>query len=250
MDLAIDLHGGARDLQHASRPGLDAARHLHGLGVRRQTRRDRRRLLLHAADVRPRRALFVHLLRLSGASGGRSRLLRDQSRRDRPDRRRLLLDGPSAFAEGRTDYELEVGPDTWNVDFLLVALLVSATVVVAVFNPNPVVAFIVAGVVAVAVYRSDWIRSNLRTASIWAAIGAVAGVAFTFRNRFLDVLGPSARRTLEASPLWGYALALWANEWVKLFLFMIYTGSFIYGGLVLIPFIELYVVREFGWLTG
>jgi chromate transporter len=32
---------------------------------------------------------------------------------------------------------------------------------------------------------------------------------------------------------------------------MIYTGSFIYGGgLVLIPFIELYVVREFGWMTG
>ncbi|MFC4438988.1 MULTISPECIES: chromate efflux transporter [Natrialbaceae] len=157
----------------------------------------------------------------------------------------------SAFAEGRTDYELEVGPDTWNVDFLLVALLVAATVVVAAFNPNPVVAFVVAGVVAVAVYRSDWVRANLRTASIWAAVGAVAGVAFTLRDRLLDALGPSARRTLEASPLWGYALALWANEWVKLFLFMVYTGSFIYGGgLVLIPFIELYVVREFGWLTG
>lgn len=32
---------------------------------------------------------------------------------------------------------------------------------------------------------------------------------------------------------------------------MVYTGSFIYGGgLVLIPFIELYVVGEFGWMTG
>lgn len=32
---------------------------------------------------------------------------------------------------------------------------------------------------------------------------------------------------------------------------MIYTGSFIYGGgLMLIPFIETYVVSEFGWMTG
>ena len=31
----------------------------------------------------------------------------------------------------------------------------------------------------------------------------------------------------------------------------VYPGSFIYGGgLVLIPFIELYAVQEFGWMTG
>ncbi|WP_255193909.1 chromate efflux transporter [Natronobeatus ordinarius] len=157
----------------------------------------------------------------------------------------------SAFAEGRSDYEFELGSDTWSVDYFLLAVLVVATLVVALLNPNPVVAFVAAGVIAVAVYRSDWVRANARKATLWAIAGVVAGVLFSLRDRFLDLLGPAAREALEASPIWGYALALWANEWVKLFFFMIYTGSFIYGGgLVLIPFIELYVVREFGWLTG
>jgi len=44
---------------------------------------------------------------------------------------------------------------------------------------------------------------------------------------------------------------LWSNPWIQLFAFMLYTGSFIYGGgLVLIPFIEKYVVNDFAWLTA
>lgn len=72
-----------------------------------------------------------------------------------------------------------------------------------------------------------------------------------FRDRALDLLGPSAKATLEASPIWALLVALWSNPWIQLFAFMVYTGSFIYGGgLVLIPFIELYVVQEFAWMTG
>lgn len=79
----------------------------------------------------------------------------------------------------------------------------------------------------------------------------VAGALYALRDRLFDLLGPAARGAIEASPVWGLALALWANPWVQLFAFMVYTGSFIYGGgLVLIPSIELYVVREFVWLTG
>ncbi len=157
----------------------------------------------------------------------------------------------SAFAEGRSDAEIEIGADTWSIDYLLVVLLIATTVVVALFNPNPVLAFVVAGVIAVLVYRSAVVRKNATTAALWGIVGTVLGTLFVLRDRILDLLGPSVRGVIEASPIWGFALALWANPWIQLFAFMLYTGSFIYGGgLVLIPFIEIYVVREFGWLTG
>jgi chromate transporter len=157
----------------------------------------------------------------------------------------------SAFAEGRADAEIDVGADTWSVDYLLVVLLIATTVVVALFNPNPVLAFVVAGVIAVLVYRSAVVRQNATTAALWGIVGTVLGTLFVLRDRILDLLGPSVRGVIEASPIWGLALALWSNPWIQLFLFMLYTGSCIYGGgLVLIPFIEIYVVREFGWLTG
>ncbi|XVH33371.1 chromate efflux transporter (plasmid) [Haloferacaceae archaeon DSL9] len=157
----------------------------------------------------------------------------------------------SAFAEGRADVTFTIGSDAWTVDYFLVILFVVATVVVAIFNPNPVIAFIVAGLVAVFVYRAAWIRTNARKVTLWTLGGALVGLVYVSRNRLLDLVGPSVRRAIGASPAWASLAAVWANEWVKLFLFMIYTGSFIYGGgLVLIPFIEIYVVSEFGWLTG
>ena len=111
--------------------------------------------------------------------------------------------GQSALAEGRTDAEFEVRGNTWEVDVLLVVLLVATVLVTAVVNPNPVVAFVVAGLIAVALYRSAWVRTNLRTVSIAAVVGAVAAVGYAFRDRILDLLGPSARSALEASPIWG-----------------------------------------------
>lgn len=157
----------------------------------------------------------------------------------------------SAFAEGRANTELKIGADTWTIDYLLVALLVATTAVVALFNPNPVLAFVVAGVIAVLVYRTAVVRKNATKAAFWGIVGTVLGTLFVFRDRILDLLGPTIRGAIEASPLWALALVLWSNPWVQLFAFMLYTGSFIYGGgLVLIPFIELYVVREFAWLTG
>lgn len=157
----------------------------------------------------------------------------------------------SAFDEGRTDAELEIGSDTWTVDYLLVVLLVATTLVQAVLGPNPVLLFVLSGLVGVLVYRSDWVKRNARRLTPWAVVGGLAGLAFVFRDRLLEFLGPAVRSAVETSPIWGLLLVLWANPWVQLFAFMVYTGSFIYGGgLVLIPFIETYVVSEFGWMTG
>ena len=159
--------------------------------------------------------------------------------------------GRSALAEGRTDLAVDVRGERWEVDLLLTVLLIATVLVTVVVNPNPVVAFVAAGVIAVALYRSTWVRENLRAVSVWAVVGAVVATVYAVRDRILDLLGPSARGALEASPLWGVLLLLWSNTWVQLFAFMLYTGSFIYGGgLVLIPFIEKYVVNEFAWLTG
>lgn len=159
--------------------------------------------------------------------------------------------GRSALAEGRDDIEFELGGEAWTIDSLLLALLVSTIAVTVVLNPNPVLSFIVAGLVAVAIYRRAWVRENRRRIGRWGAVGVVAGVIYLFRDRLLSVLGPRVRTAVETSPVWGLLVSLWANTWVKLFLFMIYTGSFIYGGgLVLIPFIEKYVVNEFAWMTA
>jgi chromate transporter len=157
----------------------------------------------------------------------------------------------SALADGRSHTEFDIGSETWSVDFLLVALLVAATVATATLNPNPVLEFIIAGLIAVALYRSDWVRANVKRIAAVGVVTAILGGLYAIRSRVLDLVGPRIRAAIEASPLWSLVLALWANPWVKLFLFMIYTGSFIYGGgLVLIPFIEKYVVNEFAWLTA
>jgi chromate transporter len=157
----------------------------------------------------------------------------------------------SALANGQGHAEFSIGSDTWSIDFLLVALLVAATVATATVNPNPVLEFIIAGLIAVALYRSDWVRANVKRITAAGVVTAALSGLYALRGRVLELVGSRARTAIEASPLWGVALALWANPWVKLFLFMIYTGSFIYGGgLVLIPFIEKYVVNEFAWMTA
>jgi len=157
----------------------------------------------------------------------------------------------SALAEGRDDLELELGSEAWTIDYLLFVLLVATVVVTAVLNPNPVLSFIVAGIIAVILYRTAWIRENRRRVGLWTGAGAIASTVYLIRDRLQSILGPRLRTAIESSPIWGLLVALWAKTWVKLFLFMIYTGSFIYGGgLVLIPFIEKYVVNEFAWMTG
>ncbi|MFC7154867.1 chromate efflux transporter [Halomarina halobia] len=157
----------------------------------------------------------------------------------------------NALAGGRSHAEFDVGSDTWPVDFLLVALLVAAIVATVSLNPNPVVEFVVAGLIAVAVYRFDWVRSNARGVIVFGVVAAAFSIAYSLRDRIRSFVGAGVRRTIEASPLWGLAVVVWANPWMKLFLFMVYTGSFIYGGgLVLIPFIEKYVVNEFAWMTA
>ena len=159
--------------------------------------------------------------------------------------------GQSALAEGRDDLTVDVGSETWTVDYLLAVLLVATVVVTVLLNPNPVVSFVAAGLIAVGVYRRGWLRANARRLGGWGVLAAVVGIAYLFRDRLVDAVGPRLRSLLDSSPVWGLMAALWANEWLKLFAFMLYTGSFIYGGgLVLIPFIEKYVVAEFAWLTG
>ena len=159
--------------------------------------------------------------------------------------------GQSALAEGNDDAKFRIGSETWSVDYRLAALLIATVAVTVLINPNPVVSFIAAGLIAVAVYRRDWIRANRRHIGGWGLFAAASSVIYLFRDRLFGLLGPRLRSALETSPVWGLLIVLWANPWLKLFAFMLYTGSFIYGGgLVLIPFIEKYVVAEFAWLTG
>ncbi len=159
--------------------------------------------------------------------------------------------GRAALTEGRTDVEFEIGSETWSIDYLLGALLIATIVVTVVANPNPVLSFIAAGLVTVFLYRSTWVRHNIRQVGVWSLVGVVATFLFLRRGRILEVLQPRVRNAAESTPIWGLLTVLWTNEGVKLFLFMLYTGSFIYGGgLVLVPFIEKYVVNEFAWMTG
>jgi chromate transporter len=157
----------------------------------------------------------------------------------------------SALADGRQHTEFEIGSETWSIDFLLLALLVAAIIATVTLNPNPVLVFIIAGLIAVVMSRSEWMRANRNRIVTAGVMTAIISAIYLLRGRALDIVGPRVRTAIEASPLWGVILVLWANPWVKLFLFMIYTGSFIYGGgLVLIPFIEKYVVNEFAWMTA
>jgi chromate transporter len=157
----------------------------------------------------------------------------------------------SALKQADDDLTFSIGRNSWVIDYKLLAILAGALGATVILNPNPVLEFVIAGVIAVGIYRPDWIRSNRRTVSIVGALGAIAGLFYLLWDRISAVLSQSAIRLLKRSPVAGLFLALWANPWIKLFLFMVYTGSFIYGGgLVLIPFIEKYVVGEFGWMSG
>ncbi|WP_135305447.1 chromate efflux transporter [Haloarcula amylovorans] len=156
--------------------------------------------------------------------------------------------GQSSLKEGRADLSFDIASESWEVDLRLLALLAGALAATVLINPNPVVEFAIAGVVAVALFRPDWVLTNWRCVSVGALVGGLIAALYALRGRVVDTLGdtlpiPAAVATAGA--------VLWGNLWVKLFLFMLYTGSFIFGGgLVLIPFIETYVVGTFGWLTG
>jgi len=155
--------------------------------------------------------------------------------------------GHSALAEGRADMQFAFGGESWSVDLRLLALLSGALVATVALAPNPVVEFAVAGAVAVALFRPDWVRANVRGVTVGAAAALLAGVAYALRDRIAGAFGSR----LAGGVVGGAVAALWGNLWVKLLLFMLYTGSFIFGGgLVLIPFIETYVVGGFGWLTA
>ncbi|MEA5387855.1 chromate efflux transporter [Haloarculaceae archaeon H-GB11] len=156
--------------------------------------------------------------------------------------------GRSSLREGRSDVEFTLGGEEWQIDWRLLALLAGAFVATVLVNPNPVVEFAVAGAIAVVLFRPGWVRANGTRLSL-ATLGALvlAGLS-AFRDRLSAAL--DGRVTLP-SAVGGLLAAAWASPWVKLFLFMLYTGSFIFGGgLVLIPFIEKFVVANFGWLTA
>ncbi|WP_254543109.1 chromate efflux transporter [Halomarina pelagica] len=157
----------------------------------------------------------------------------------------------TALAEGDDDLRFAFGGRDWAVDLKLLALLVAALVATAALNPNPLLLFVVAGLVGVGIYRPDWVRANAGRLAVGFATVGVLAIAYDRRDAVAAALAGLGRTLGVTGALGGLAGALWANTWVKLFLFMVYTGSFIYGGgLVLVPFIEKYVVSEFGWMTG
>lgn len=155
----------------------------------------------------------------------------------------------NALGEAETDLSFEIGDDSWNVDLNLFLLLVAALIATVLFNPNPVLEFAVAGGVILVIYRRKWIASNLDRMSLVAIVGFLLTALYFARDRIAELASSQVKRTGMYAAVAGIAGTLWANTWVKLVLFMVYTGSFIYGGgVVLIPFIEKYVVREFGWM--
>ncbi|MFB9807962.1 chromate efflux transporter [Haladaptatus pallidirubidus] len=155
----------------------------------------------------------------------------------------------SALGQAEADFAFEIGGDSWTIDVKLLFLLVAALVATVLFNPNPVLEFAVAGVVALLVYRREWVASNLDRVSLAAIVSLSLTGLYLARDRIVDLASSGARRTGVYGTVASIVGTLWANTWLKLVLFMLYTGSFIYGGgLVLIPFIEKYVVIEFGWM--
>lgn len=156
--------------------------------------------------------------------------------------------GRSSLGVGRTDLAFALGGDEWEIDLRLLALLAGALAATVLLNPNPVVEFAVAGAVAVVLFRADWVRANGARVSL-ATLGAlVLGGLYAFRARVAAALGRWVTLPAAVSAAAG---AVWGNLWLRLFAFMIYTGAFIFGGgLVLIPFIEMFVVGNFGWLTA
>lgn len=156
--------------------------------------------------------------------------------------------GQSALKEGRTDYEFTVAGDEWAVDRRLFVLLLGALVATVLLNPNPVIEFAIAGAVAVVLIRPRWVRANGRRVTVGTALVLLASGLYAARRRLTRIFDQQV--TLPRA-VGAVVAAVWGNLWVKLFLFMLYTGSFIFGGgLVLIPFIEKYVVTNFGWLTA
>jgi chromate transporter len=158
--------------------------------------------------------------------------------------------GQSALAEGRTDYEFEIRGETLEIDYLLIGILIATLIGTVFVNPNPVIGFVIAGLIVVALYRTRWVRENLREITVCGTVITLLAGVYIIRSRIFAAIGP-IETGLQSSPLWGVLLSLWSNVWIQLFAFMIYTGSFIYGGgLVLIPFIEKFVVNEFAWMTA
>lgn len=136
----------------------------------------------------------------------------------------------SALAGADDDLSISVGSDEWTVDYKLTALLVRALLATVVFNPNPVIEFVVTGLLAIGIYRTDWVRANVRTVSLTAVIGIVLGLFYVSWDQFTGVIGSRIEGLVRGTSIATAALALWSNVWIKLFLFLVYTGSFIYGG--------------------
>ena len=154
----------------------------------------------------------------------------------------------SSLARGAEHISFTLGSDEWTVDYRLLALLVGAFCATVFLNPNPIVEFAVAGAVAVILYEREWIGANAGRAAVGTAVIAALGGVYLLRDRLRSIVDG---RIAVPAVVAGAVGTAWANTWVKLFLFTLYTGSFIFGGgLVLIPFIEKYVVGEFGWLTA
>lgn len=156
--------------------------------------------------------------------------------------------GRSALGASDGTRSVSVAGHEATVDLRLAALLAGALAATVLLDPNPVVEFALAGALAVAALRPRWLRANAGRAVLVAGAGTAVALTLALRDRLFDAV--AARVAVPAAVAVAVG-ALWSNLWVRLALFMLYTGSFIFGGgLVLIPFIETFVVDAFGWLTG
>lgn len=116
-----------------------------------------------------------------------------------------------------------------------ITIAIAVGVAIGLGSLNPLLAFIMAGLIGLLLYRP---RATSSTHSLWFPIGIMAALP----------LATTSTEVLALSSFWGWE-RLAEYFWPLLTLFL-KTGTFIFGGgLVIIPLLEFEVVDQLHWLT-
>lgn len=120
-------------------------------------------------------------------------------------------------------------------DWIGIAIAIAAGLAVGLGNLSPLLAFIIAGLVGLVIYRP---RQTGTPQALWMPLGLMAGMP----------LAVTTTEVLALSSFWG--LERIGEYFWPLLSFFFRTGTFIFGGgLVIIPLLEFEVVDNLHWLT-
>lgn len=120
-------------------------------------------------------------------------------------------------------------------DWIGIAIAIAAGLAVGLGNLSPLLAFIIAGLVGLVIYRP---RQTGTPQALWMPLGLMAGMP----------LAVTTTEVLALSSFWG--LERIGEYFWPLLSFFFRTGTFIFGGgLVIIPLLEFEMVDNLHWLT-